>query len=199
MKTDMDYDHYVQVQSTGNDWSYNSTWGDQMADAMKWWCSECQPGTILDIGCGEGRGVSVASSLGFKATGLDICVEKIVHGKNIDDLDLHQGDFHKLPWRDNEFEYSFFSHALEHALDAEQALREMIRVTSKKGFLIVPIEPGKTSVGPDDPHTHYFNSEEEWYALCDKFEGLRFEHTSKHRLGQEVWTVFYVEESNSES
>lgn len=181
-----DFDAYVTLQEKGSDWSYGSGWGDAMVEAIKEEYKDTPPGTLLDIGCGEGRGVKTFVDMGFKAAGIDITKEKIDKGIN-DGLDLHMGDMHSLPFEDNQFDYVFTSHTLEHAIDIEKAVLECVRVARKEVFIIVPIYETKEWVLANNPaHTSPINLPEEFLGILDKVVKV---YTAKvvTRMCSELW------------
>lgn len=124
--------------------------------------------------------------MGFKATGIDITKEKIDKGIN-DGLDLHIGDMHNLPFEDNQFDYVFISHTLEHAIDIEKAISECVRVARKEVFIIVPIYETKEWVLVNNPaHTSPINLPEEFLSVLDKIVKV---YTAKvvTRMCSELW------------
>ena len=95
---------------------------------------------LLEIGCGRGWLTQRVQQLAPATYGIDVNPRSIVHGvaprlANMDAVALRYDDaqFDKL--------YSF--HAIEHIVDAEQALREMRRVLVPGGriLLVYPAEP----------------------------------------------------------
>ena len=50
---------------------------------------------------------------------------------------LIEGDGSNMPFKDKEFDYSICSHVLEHALDPDKFIKELMRV-SKKGYIETP-------------------------------------------------------------
>jgi len=96
---------------------------------------------ILDIACGSGMWLRAVAALGAKPTGVDISkVALDVCRKELPDAALHCGPAEKLPFGDAQFDFISCLGALEHFLDPEGALREMIRVARPEArfLLLVP-------------------------------------------------------------
>lgn len=88
---------------------------------------------ILDIGSG-GNPFSKATHLADKYTGTTTHrVEELAR----DHRPFYEVDIERLPFGDNEFEFIFCSHVLEHLDNPGLAMREMIRV-GNSGYIEVP-------------------------------------------------------------
>jgi ubiquinone/menaquinone biosynthesis C-methylase UbiE len=90
--------------------------------------------TLLDVGCGTGRGVRAALDLGYDATGLDISPNllAIAHRElAIPESRLILGDATNLPFPANSFDVTCILGALHHSAQPHRIIAEMIRVTKK--------------------------------------------------------------------
>jgi ubiquinone/menaquinone biosynthesis C-methylase UbiE len=188
----MEYESYKKLQVEGSGLSYGSRWGDQMEEAILSYLKDVPKDSfIIDIGCGEGRGLIALQKLGFtNLTGVDISEEKIkkLWDAKILGLDC---DFHSLKFlKDKQFDYLFCSHAIEHSMLPELVVRECLRI-SKNGLFIVPIDDKPQPASGKSPHTSNFSTEEEWTSLFNGICKSRYTHQSKERLGKEVWTNWY--------
>ncbi|WP_418791074.1 methyltransferase domain-containing protein [Phosphitispora sp. TUW77] len=101
---------------------------------------------VLDMGCGKGRYIKRLKSAfpGIEAYGMDIS-EKMLETlpKNIY---AFQGTLLNMPFPDGYFDSAFCVETLEHAVNIPSAIREMGRVISKGGFLII-IDKNKEKQG----------------------------------------------------
>lgn len=188
----MQYDQYVKLQEEHNDWSHNSKWGDQMVEAItEYFKDKPKIASIIDLGCGEGRGIETLLNMGFNYLyGMDIAKNKVEKGFS-NNLPIYQGDFHDLSRFENkEFDYLFCSHAIEHALDSGKVIKGALRI-AKNGLFITPIDSSSQPEYGTSPHTSNFDSEERWKDLFDSLCTTRHEYVSKTRLGHEVWTYWY--------
>lgn len=99
---------------------------------------------ILEFGCGFGEaGRQVALISGATMTGLTMADEEIVGGnernKAAELEDRHtmvQGNYHQMPFKDNEFDKVFGIYTLKYSFDIKKALTEMARVLKPRGRLV---------------------------------------------------------------
>ena len=148
-------DNYKKLQETGSDWSYNSAWGDQMVEAIKEFSGAIsdKSESILDVGCGEGRGIEVLLSLGHSdVTGLDLTSAKVKAGK-AKGFNIVEGDFHECKALGRTFDHVFCSHTLEHAANLSEALASNLSVVKKTALIIVPIEETEFALQMNPSHT----------------------------------------------
>lgn len=104
------------------------------------------PGTILDVGCGEGflteRYKKIASPPGSLVTGADLSVEIVKSGKEeFTQLPFLAASVYELPFAENEFDLVMVNELLEHVDNPEKALQEIYRVTCDNVLISVPWEP----------------------------------------------------------
>lgn len=200
-----DYESYIRLQMSGSDWSYNSRWGDQMESAIiSIFSSKDKSKTsIIDIGCGEGRGLAALHKIGFrKLYGVDINGEKILSAKqsSSSDITYFNYDFHDLSKILSEhtdgFDYGFCSHTLEHANDFNTAIQSIMTLIRKALYFIVPIgETAESVIGCNPSHTCPFLDMDHVVARLSsagiKKYSLLEKRESDGRLGREVWGVVY--------
>jgi ubiquinone/menaquinone biosynthesis C-methylase UbiE len=186
----VEFNAYKKLQEEGSSWSFNNDWGDQMEKAILAYLSEVpKESHILDLGCGEGRGLLALKNLGFtNLVGFDISGPKIEKAKSYG-LEAYEGDFHDMTnFRDGQFDYLFCSHAIEHSLDPTQVLREARRI-SKNGLFIAPIDSKEQPPLGQSPHTHNFYNQDQWITLFNSVF-TNFSHVPINRIGQEVWSYY---------
>lgn len=186
------YEEYRKLQINGSGLSFGSKWGDQMEEAILSYLKDVPKSSrIIDIGCGEGRGLIALKNLGFnRLDGIDISNEKIkmvcshsINGKVI--------DFHDLTmYQTQSFDYLFCSHAIEHSIYPHLVIKECLRI-AKNGLFIVPIDDKPQPELGSSPHTSNFSTEEQWTRLFDQYCDRNHKHESKERLGKEIWTTWY--------
>lgn len=96
---------------------------------------------VLDVACGKGSWLSVVQAMGCEVSGIDIsknaisaCKTKMPEGY------FHVGKAEELPFTDDQFDLVTCLGSLEHFLDQPKALKEMVRVVTTKGkvLLLVP-------------------------------------------------------------
>jgi 2-polyprenyl-3-methyl-5-hydroxy-6-metoxy-1,4-benzoquinol methylase len=104
------------------------------------------PGSLLDVGCGEGVLVQrLAGRLnGGRAVGIDLEEDSIQAGWAVHrapNLEYRVMEAANLPFADGEFELASAIEVLEHVPDPEHTLAEMARCASRHLLVSVPREP----------------------------------------------------------
>ena len=104
------------------------------------------PGSVLDVGCGEGVLVQRwAARLGSgRVVGIDLQEESIQAGwaeHQAPNLEYRVMGAESLPFADGEFELASAIEVLEHLPDPERTLAEMARCASRHLLVSVPREP----------------------------------------------------------
>jgi arsenite methyltransferase len=101
---------------------------------------------VLEIGCGRGfnllhlaRRNSDVAFVGVDLTPLHVRAARIV-ARRRRNLDIDEGDFHRLPYADESFDLVFSVEAICHAADVYQVMKEVRRVL-RQGGRFVTIEP----------------------------------------------------------
>jgi len=93
---------------------------------------------VLDVACGTGQWLKVVNDLGATAFGVDISEKAIRKAKmNIPKGEFKVGTAEQLPFENDMFDLVTCLGALEHFLEQEEALREMIRVAKKKTKILI--------------------------------------------------------------
>lgn len=184
-------DKYKELQINGSDWSYGSKWGDQMEESINEIFAEYpKSSNVLDVGCGEGRGLMTLHKLGFNKRdliGVDLAPDKVKAARDRGFLVLNE-DFHHLKTiPDNYFDYVYSSHTLEHAYDLEIAFKSLIRVCHKTLLFIVPVGETKEEVDKYNPsHTSPIKDEKQLVDILDKI-GYKYRLRKVQRMCPEIW------------
>ena len=96
---------------------------------------------LLDVACGTGQWLRAATELGGIPTGIDISHVAIdACRRSLPQAELHCGPAERLPFEDHRFDFVSCLGSLEHFLEPERALREMVRVAKSSAavLLLVP-------------------------------------------------------------
>ena len=94
---------------------------------------------ILCIGARDDSEVLSFKNAGFYAIGIDVTPES----KYIEKLDAH-----KMNYEENEFDFVYASHVLEHLYDPELVMKKIRKISQYGIFIILPITPVP---GPSHP------------------------------------------------
>ena len=103
--------------------------------------------SVLEVGCGDGNNLALIKEAlpGIRVAGVDISDGRIAfaqkyHTEHGNDVELGVGNATALPFKDNEFDVVYSLYCLEHLpVEFPKAVREMLRVASKKAIMIEPI------------------------------------------------------------
>ena len=106
---------------------------------------------ILEVGCGNGRNLSVLKNSGYEVTGLDSSSIAVEICKGLD-LNVLEGEAEKLLFDDNSFDTVFSTHLLEHLTNPIEAVKESLRVAKNRAVHLVPL-----GVRQDGTHKHIYN------------------------------------------
>lgn len=183
--------NYKALQISGSDWSYGSRWGDQMENSINEIFEDIyKDSNILDVGCGEGRGLMALYKLGFNQRniiGVDIAPDKIKAARDRGFLVLDE-DFHQLKAiPDNHFDFVYSSHTLEHSYNLEMAFKSLMRVCKGTLFFIVPIGETKEEVDNYNPsHTSPIKDEAQLVEILNKC-GYKYKLEKFKRMCPEIW------------
>lgn len=92
----------------------------------------------LDVGCGEGRFCRMMTALGIRTIGIDPTEALIGHAKLLDpNGDYRLGEAESLDFPDQSFDLVVSYLSLIDIADFKNALREMVRVLTPQGALLI--------------------------------------------------------------
>lgn len=103
--------------------------------------------SVLEVGCGDGNNLALikAAMPEARVAGVDISDGRIAfakkyHAEHGNDIELQVGNATSLPFADNAFDVTYSLYCLEHLpVEFPLAVREMLRVASKKAIMIEPV------------------------------------------------------------
>jgi 2-polyprenyl-3-methyl-5-hydroxy-6-metoxy-1,4-benzoquinol methylase len=108
--------------------------------------TRADPGSLLDVGCGEGVLVEhwARQLQGRRVVGIDLEEDSIQTGwaqRQAPNLEYHVMRAENLPFAENEFDLASAIEVLEHVPDPEHTLAEMARCAERHLLVSVPREP----------------------------------------------------------
>lgn len=91
---------------------------------------------VLEIGCGTGLVLGIIAKIAKSAEGVDLSSGMLKSAKE-KGLKVTQANVINLPFKDNTFDVVYSLKVLPHVPKIREALKEISRVTKKKGVLIL--------------------------------------------------------------
>ncbi len=147
---------------------------------------ELQPHhSLLDVGCGNGRALSMARQLGVDhLAGIDIAPKMIEQAKlNVKDADLQVGAIEELPWKTQSFTHVLSIEALYYLSDPLagcKAIKNVLKPGGKAGIAIeYYLENKGAHVWAKNLPEVKLLSENEWKALL---ESAGFTNVTSQRI-----------------
>lgn len=144
-------------------------------------------GRILDLGCGKGRYVrKLAKEFPEnKYYAVDIS-SKVMRSIDEDTVEKKVGTITNIPYDNDYFDVVYSCEALEHAVDIESSIKEIIRVLKPGGDIVI-VDKNRKCLG-----LLYISSWEQWFdvdelkgILCRYCESVEVEENIKYESGDE--------------
>jgi ubiquinone/menaquinone biosynthesis C-methylase UbiE len=102
---------------------------------------------FLDAGCGDGRYLAaLAGELPATRAGVDLSERILETARTRVDADFRQGDLAALPFGERTFDLVLCSQVIEHVLDADGAIAELVRVLRPGGTLVISTDNARNYV-----------------------------------------------------
>lgn len=93
---------------------------------------------ILDVGCGEGSRLEILTSKYNEKYGIDLSKDAIkLAKKNYPRSNFRVANAEKIPFSDGMFDLVFSAFTIEHTVNPEKIIEEMLRVVSDGGLVII--------------------------------------------------------------
>lgn len=130
-------DAYSGLPLSERRWNAETGWTKEWLD-KKW---------VLDVGCGAGRFLDVASRTGCDVVGVDISQAidaAAITMKGRPNVHLVQASIYELPFRSGAFDGCYCIGVIQHTPDPEKALRSLPRVLAPGGRIAVTIYERKS-------------------------------------------------------
>jgi 2-polyprenyl-3-methyl-5-hydroxy-6-metoxy-1,4-benzoquinol methylase len=145
---------------------------------------------VLDAGCGTGYGSELLAKAGAaRVVGVDIEPEALPSSSDYEAVEFVVADLRSLPFADAEFQMVTCFEVIEHLDDRSAALRELRRVLSDDGFLLLS-SPNRDAYPSGNPH-HVFE-----YVPAELTEevAIHFDHVALYR--QDAWLASSLTEED---
>lgn len=151
---------------------------------------------VLDLACGEGYGSFLLSQKAKMVVGIDIDKNAIEHAKNKyskNNLTYLEASFFEVPCRSMSFDIIVCFEAIEHVNNHSDLLREIIRLLSPDGFLLIST-PNRIEYSDKLQYSNPFHCNElnfdEFDCLLKKFFQNIYYYGQKVATGSTIWKLF---------
>jgi 2-polyprenyl-3-methyl-5-hydroxy-6-metoxy-1,4-benzoquinol methylase len=124
-----DQDYYAPWEEQRN--HRDQIWKERMRRVEAF---QRSPGTLLDVGCGNGAFLRVAQSCGWTVTGTELSPQAV---RSLNGLSVIGGELWEAGLGDRAFDVVTCWHVIEHAADPRRVLEEMYRVLRPGGWLVL--------------------------------------------------------------
>lgn len=126
-------------------------------------------GNVLELGCGEGRGIEVMENLADSYTGIDKIKAVIAQLKQkYPRHQFHTGTFPPLPFENESFDTVTAFQVIEHIKKDKAFIKEIIRVLRPKGKALISTPNSKMTLSRNPWHVREYTAEELQH-LCLKY------------------------------
>ncbi len=136
--------------------------------------------TVLDVASGEGYGSALMATVAVAVNGLDVSGAAVAHANDAyaerQNLRFSQGSCAMLPFDDATFDAVVSFETIEHILEQDDFLREIKRVLTPQGLLIVS-SPNRAEYSDARGYSNEFHVKELYRAELASLLGARFQHT----------------------
>ena len=142
----LDREQLIQTKKIGeNPWIKETLWQEMEKSTLNLALKYCKSGQVLDVGVGLGRLLTMFPA-DFKKYGIDISFDflKEAQKKNIE---VCYGLVEELPYKKEYFDLVICTDVLEHVLDLNQTIKQILRVL-KKGVMLIIRTPYKEDLSP---------------------------------------------------
>jgi SAM-dependent methyltransferase len=96
-----------------------------------------RPGTLLDIGCGDGRFLSLMASRGWRVAGVDFDAQAVAHARELRKLDVQVGTAASHLDSGRKYDVVTASHVIEHVPEPGTFLRQCRQLMNRGGRIIL--------------------------------------------------------------
>jgi len=113
-----------------------------------------QDSKIIDVGCGQGAALELFSEKGFRPIGVTLNDEDVLICKQ-KGFEIYEMDQSFLDLPDQEFDFIWCRHCLEHSIFPYFTLCEFFRLLKPRGYLYVEVPAPDTSCHHEKNQNHY--------------------------------------------
>lgn len=150
-------------------------------------------GDLLEIGCGEGRGVELLAPKVVSYTAVDK-IEEVVHSlsSKFKDASFIQANIPPLPFDNNSFDTIVSFQVIEHIKDDAAYLREINRILKPGGKAFISTPNIKMTLSRNPWHIREYTAQE-LTSLCQQY----FENVEMKGIGGNEKVMEYYEQNKA--
>lgn len=111
---------------------------------------------LIDIGCGNGYLLEQIKKVNVN---IDLHGVDIFESKEIKNFTYHKAQIENLPFENKSFDIVTCCHTIEHIINPEKAINELIRITKKQLIIVVPCQ--RFFYYTLDEHVNFFQFKEQ--------------------------------------
>ncbi|MDR4504168.1 MAG: class I SAM-dependent methyltransferase [Candidatus Scalindua sp.] len=153
-------------------------------------------GRILDVGCGHGSALKLFHEKGFRAVGITINREDFLACRE-KGFEVHQMDQTFIEFSDEEFDFVWCRHCLEHSFSPYLTLLELSRVLKQKGYMYIEVPAPDTVSNHQANRNHYSVLGKSMWTELIKRSGFDLLDSSiitiDLKIGQDVYWSFVIQ------
>ena len=109
---------------------------------------------ILDVGCGQGLALELFKTKGFSPVGITLGSEDMFACRQ-KGYEVYKMDQAFLDFGNEEFDFIWCRHCIEHSIFPYYTLSEFFRVLKQKGYLYIEVPAPDTSCKHETNQNHY--------------------------------------------
>lgn len=153
---------------------------------------------ILDVGCGQGVALEIFKSKGLSSVGITLNNEDFQVCKSKGHV-VYEMDQSFLEFNDEEFDFIWCRHCLEHSFSPYFTLIEFFRVLKHKGYLYIEVPAPDTSCGHQTNINHYSVLGKSMWIELIKRSGFDILETGsipiKIAAGHDIYWAFTIQKA----
>ncbi len=151
---------------------------------------------ILDVGCGHGVALELFQEKGFAPVGITTNREDFLACRE-KGFEVHQMDQTFLEFHDEEFDFIWCRHCLEHSFSPYLTLLELLRVLKHKGYIYIEVPAPDTVSNHQENRNHYSVLGKSMWTELIKRSGFNLLDSNSIKIdlkiGQDVYWSFVMQ------
>lgn len=153
-------------------------------DRINWLCKQVQGPRVLDVGCSQGIASLLIGRAGHEVTGIDVETSALEFARELlraeprnvrDRVAFESVDATQIPYEDDSYDSAVLGCVLEHLVDPQAVLREIVRVVHPGGTVAITVPLGFDPF-PGSQNSFFLTTFLELIESCFTVTELKFAH-----------------------